>query len=318
MNELKDKFSKMRILVIGDIMLDRYIFGDVSRISPEAPVPVVEINNEIKKLGGAANVIHNLVTLGSKPLLCGIVGADVNGGEILRELDKLDVDIRPIIIDADRPTTVKTRLIGNGHQIVRFDNESRENIGNNGIDSVVSFVKDNIEHVDGIIISDYDKGVISYRLMSEIFNTITERKFIVSDPHKNNFESHKYVNLITPNKDEVSAFCGFSIKNDKDMEFAVKKIFHKLVCGSVLITEGKDGMTLFEGDKKSVHIPTAAKEIFDVSGAGDTVISTICLAISSGMDLESSVRLANSAAGVVVGKIGTATISIDELEKEVL
>jgi len=316
-NYLKN-FKNKKILVIGDIMLDRYIEGDVSRISPEAPVPIVDVKKRIKTLGGAANVAHNLVTLGAKPVLCGVIGADVIGGEILRELSGFDLEIRNVIIDPDRPTTVKTRVIGNNHQIVRFDEESRERIKNLFTDNFIKIIKNNIKNIDGIIISDYNKGVISPQLMTKILDLVDFSTFIISDPHKDNFESHKHVNLIVPNKEEAGAFCGFEIKDNNGLKFAAKKIFHDLVCGHILITEGKEGMTLFESENRTMTIQTEAKEIFDVSGAGDTVVATISLGLASGMDLKSAVRLANSAAGIVVGKMGTAAISIDELRKEVL
>ena len=313
-----NRFEKIKILVIGDIMLDRYIWGNVYRISPEAPVPIVEVKEKTETLGGAANVAHNIVTLGAKAILCGIIGADVIGGTILRKATELDLPINTIIIDPDRPTTVKTRVIGNNHQIVRFDEESREEIKNGFVDSLMEVIKSNIKSVDGIIISDYNKGVISPQLMTKILDLVDFSTFIISDPHKDNFESHKHVNLIVPNKEEAGAFCGFEIKDNNGLKFAAKKIFHDLVCGHILITEGKEGMTLFESENRTMTIQTEAKEIFDVSGAGDTVVATISLGLASGMDLKSAVRLANSAAGIVVGKMGTAAISIDELRKEVL
>jgi len=313
-NYLK-KFRNKKILVVGDIMLDRYILGNVSRISPEAPVPIVDVKEKTKTLGGAANVAHNLFILGAKPILYGVIGADIIGGEILRKLDKLNLDIGNIIVDPNRSTTIKTRIVGNNHQIVRFDEESKEKIEDEDIKRIVKVVKDNLKGVDGIIISDYNKGVISPQLMAKILDLVNFSTFIISDPHKDNFESHKHVNLIAPNKEEISAFCGFNIKNEGDLKFATKKMFHALACASILVTEGGDGMSLFEGNKEMMHIPTVAKEIFDVSGAGDTVVATISLAIASGMGLETAVRLSNSAAGIVVGKMGTATISIEELRE---
>jgi len=310
-----NRFEKIKILVIGDIMLDRYIWGNVYRISPEAPVPIVEVKEKTETLGGAANVAHNIVTLGAKAILCGIIGADVIGGTILRKATELDLPINTIIIDPDRPTTVKTRVIGNNHQIVRFDEESREEIKNGFVDSLMEVIKSNIKSVDGIIISDYNKGVVSPQLMFRLRDLNNFSKFIISDPHKDNFIAHRHVNIIVPNKEEASIFCGFEIKNDGDLNFAAKRIFHEIVCGSILITEGKDGMTLFEDENKILHIKTTAKEVFDVSGAGDTVIATLSLAIASGMDIWSAVRLSNKAAGIVVGKMGTATIGIDELSK---
>lgn len=313
-NYLK-KFRNKKILVIGDIMLDRYISGDVDRISPEAPVPIVDVKEVTKTLGGAANVAHNLFTLGAMPILCGVVGADIIGGEILRGLNELNLEIGNVMIDPNRPTTIKTRVVGNNRQIVRFDEESRERIEDEDIERIVEFIKNNLKVIDGIIISDYNKGVISPQLMAKIFDLPNFSTFVISDPHKDNFESHRHVNLIAPNKEEAGVFCGFIIRDEDGLEFAVKKIFHSLACGSILITEGKEGMSLFEGYDKMIHIPTVAKEIFDVSGAGDTVVATISLGVASGMDLEAAVRLANFAAGIVVGKMGTATIKIEELSE---
>jgi len=311
----KDVFADKKILVIGDIMMDRYICGNVSRISPEAPVPVVNVESTTKILGGAANVIHNLAALGSKPLLCGVIGADSVGGEVLNMISDLSLEIGNVIIDSKRPTTIKTRIIGNDHQIVRVDEESKERIKDKDIERLVNIIKEHLGSIDGIIISDYNKGVITSLLMRRIMELVDFSTFIISDPHKDNFEPHKYVNLITPNKEEAGAFCGFKIKNEKDLKFAAKKLFHGLVCGSILVTEGKEGMALFKGDDEMIHIPTAAKEIYDVSGAGDTVVAALSLGLASGMDLEAAVGLANIAAGVVVGKKGTATLNIEELNE---
>ena len=311
----KDIFANKKILVIGDIMLDRYICGDVSRISPEAPVPVVNVESTTKALGGAANVAHNLIALGSKPLLCGVIGADSVGGELLNMLSDLSLEIANIIIDPNRPTTIKTRIVGNDHQIVRVDEESKERIKDENMKRLISIIKEHLGNIDGIIMSDYNKGVISPLLMRRMTEMVDLSTFIISDPHKDNFETHKHVNLITPNKDEAGAFCGFEIRDEKALKFAAKKIFHDLACGSILVTEGKEGMVLFEGDNEMIHIPTAAKEIYDVSGAGDTVVATLSLGLASGMNLKAAVGLANKAAGVVVGKKGTATLNIEELNE---
>lgn len=311
----KDIFADKKILVVGDIMMDRYICGNVSRISPEAPVPIVDVEDKTEILGGATNVAHNLVTLGAKAILCGTIGADTIGGTILREVSNLDLPINTIIIDPDRPTTIKTRVIGNNHQIIRFDEESRERIKDKFIERIVEMVESNIKNVDGIIVSDYNKGVVSPPLMSKLREVVNLSTFIISDPHKDNFESHKYVNIMVPNKEAVSVFCGFEIKDDEDLRYAAKKLFHGLVCGSILITRGKEGMTLFESKDRIMSIQTDAKEVFDVSGAGDTVVAALSLGLASGMDIKSAVRLSNKAAGIVVGKMGTATLNIEELNE---
>ena len=315
MKKYIDNFRNKKILVIGDIILDRYICGDVSRISPEAPVPVVDVEEKTETLGGAANVAYNLVTLGAKAVLCGVIGADIIGGAVLRKVANLGLPLDAVIIDPDRPTTVKTRVVGNNHQIARFDEENRERIKDGFIDKFIDIIKDDIESVDGIIISDYNKGVVSPQLMAKLRDVVNLSTFVISDPHKDNFESHKHVNIIVPNKEEISAFCGFAIRNEKALKFAAKKMFHDLVCGSILVTEGKEGMTLFEGEDKIMNIQTVAKEVFDVSGAGDTVVAALSLGLASDMDLKSAVELSNKAAGIVVGKTGTAVVEIEELNE---
>jgi len=317
MKKYIDNFRNKKILVIGDIILDRYICGDVSRISPEAPVPVVDVEEKTETLGGAANVAYNLVTLGAKAVLCGVIGADIIGGAVLRKVANLGLPLDAVIIDPDRPTTVKTRVVGNNHQIARFDEENRERIKDGFIDKFIDIIKDDIESVDGIIISDYNKGVVSPQLMAKLRDVVNLSTFVISDPHKDNFESHKHVNIIVPNKEEISAFCGFAIRDEKALKFAAKKMFHDLVCGSILVTEGKEGMTLFEGEDKIMNIQTVAKEVFDVSGAGDTVVAALSLGLASDMDLKSAVELSNKAAGIVVGKTGTAVVEIEELNEVV-
>ena len=308
-------FDNVKILVVGDIILDRYIWGDVSRISPEAPVPVVDVNNETITLGGAANVVHNIIRLGAKAVLCGVIGPDTTGGKILSKASELGLEIDNILVDPDRSTTLKTRVVGGSQQIVRFDEESREKISDGNIRRLLDIIKERLKDIDGIIVSDYNKGVVTALLMSGIRDLIDPPMFVISDPHKDNFKCHKYVNLLAPNKEEAGAFCGFDIKNEKDLKFAAKKMFYKLRCASLLITQGRGGMALFEDENKMIHIPTVAKDLYDVSGAGDTVVAALSLGLASGMDLEAAVRLANKAAGVVVGKMGTATINIEELNE---
>jgi len=309
------RFKNKRILVIGDIMLDRYIWGSVSRISPEAPVPVVEVENETTTLGGAANVVHNLHTLGASPIICGMIGADIYGGQILTLLSDMQLDISGLITDSERDTTVKTRVVGNKIQVVRFDTESTKRISNQHMQRIIKFVENNLKSIDGIIISDYNKGVISPLLMHDIKEVVKDSVFILSDPHKDNFRRSSNIDLITPNTSEAGAYAGFAIKNEKELEFVGKKMLEELQCKSVLITRSEKGMALFESNGDVTYIPTIAKKVFDVSGAGDTVIGVIALGISCGMDMQTACKIANVAAGIVVGKIGTATLTIKELKK---
>lgn len=320
MEKMINKFKKARILVIGDIMMDKYIQGKVFRISPEAPVPIVNVKEETTTLGGAGNVINNLVSLGAKPIICGVVGADVYGGEILSRFSEMDLEIGGVVIDPNRPTTVKTRVIGNNYQVVRYDRESDAKLDIEAANIILNFIKSKLNFIDGIIISDYNKGVISSQFMHE-FRKLLDKPapiIIVSDPQKSNFEAHKFINTLTPNKGEAGHYCGFNIKDEKTLKLAADKIFNEIHCRSLLITRGRDGMTLFDKDRNMTHIPTTAKKIFDVSGAGDTVISAFTLGLVSGMSMEEAAKLANVAAGIVVGKAGTATVSADELKNEIL
>ncbi len=318
MNKYIDRFKKARILVIGDIMLDKYICGHVSRVSPEAPVPVVEVESEIITLGGAANVAHNLVLLGAKPIVCGVVGTDTYGGRVLAHLSDLGLEIYGVLTDTDRPTTIKTRVVGNNSQIVRFDRESTNRISDTNRKTILGFVKDALKSIDGIIVSDYNKGVVSSLFMHDLMEIVNGSNiFIASDPHKDNFYRHKYVNILTPNTNEAGYYCGFNIKNEKDLEYAGKKILHDLRCGSVLITRSEKGMALFEAGGDITYIPTVPQTTFDVSGAGDTVISVFTLGKIVGMDTKDAAKLANIAAGVVVGEIGTAVITTKKLKKAI-
>ncbi len=316
MNKYIKRFKNARILVVGDIILDKYIWGNVSRISPEAPVPVVEVGGETITLGGAANVVHNLAILGAKPILCGVIGADIYGGSVLAHIDDLKIDMSCIIADPSRPTTIKTRVVGNNTQIVRFDSESTKRIGDHERKAVLKAVENNIDSIDGIIISDYDKGVISSPLLYDIKEIVNGSSvFIVSDPHKDNFYFHKHMDIVTPNTSEAGYYGGFTIKNRKDLEFVGKKMLHDLRCGCVLITRSEKGMALFKSSGEIVYIPTIDQKVFDVSGAGDTVIGVIALGLACGMDIEEACRLSNAAAGVVVGKTGTATLTVRELRR---
>ncbi len=319
MNKYIDRFKEARILVIGDIMLDKYICGNVSRVSPEAPVPVVEVESEIITLGGAANVAHNLALLGAKPIVCGVIGSDTYGGRLLSYLSELGLEMYGVLTDPDRPTTVKTRVVGNNSQIVRFDRESTMRISNENRRALLAFVQDALKSIDGIIVSDYNKGVVSPLFMHDLREIVKGSDvFIASDPHNDNFYHHRYVNILTPNTDESGYYCGFNIRNEKDLVYAGKKILHELRCGSVLITRSEKGMTLFESDGSITYIPTVAQTTFDVSGAGDTVVGVFTLGIIAGMGLKEAAKLSNIAAGVVVSEIGTSVITTKKLKKAII
>ena len=319
LKEYIDRFSEAKVLVIGDIILDEYIWGDVSRISPEAPVPVVEVKRETKILGGAANVIHNIATLGAKPTLCGVVGQDHAGKAIINEINNMGLTSDGIALEQGRPTSIKTRVVARNQQVVRFDRETRTDIRPESIENLLTFVGENLDRLDAIVVADYGKGVISASLMKGLRKLIQsaagEPVKIAVDPKTGNFEYYHGVDVITPNHHEAGIFCRFEIVDEETLVRAGKQMLKELNCRSVLITQGKDGMTLFENGGEIIHIPTVAKNVFDVTGAGDTVISTFSLALASGLDLKSAAVLSNYAAGIVVGEVGTSTVSAEELKK---
>ena len=318
-SELKkhiDRFPDTRILVIGDIIMDEYIWGDVSRISPEAPVPVVEIRQETKMLGGAANVINNIAALGGKPILCGVIGDDHMGREIVGEIKNMGLSSEGISIESDRPTSIKTRVVAHNQQVVRFDRESRNQILSESIESILDFIGKKRDHLDAIIVADYGKGVISAELMIGLRNLVLDSGVILAiDPATGHFEYYQGVDMITPNHYEAGAFCRMEIVDEETLIQAGKRIMKELNCRSLLITQGKDGMTLFENSGEISHIPTIAKKVFDVTGAGDTVISTFSLGLASGLDMKSAAIISNFAAGLVVGEVGTSTVKAEELKK---
>jgi D-beta-D-heptose 7-phosphate kinase/D-beta-D-heptose 1-phosphate adenosyltransferase len=318
LKECIDEFSEAKILVIGDIILDEYVWGDVSRISPEAPVPVVQVTRETKMLGGAANVIHNMTTLGAMPTLCGIVGEDQTGKEILHKINSIGLNTDGIVIERGRTTSIKTRVVARNQQVVRFDREDPPNIRPESTEKFLNFIEKNLDGLSAIVVADYGKGVISTSLMEGLRKLIQDTSVMITvDPKTGNFDYYQGVDVITPNHHEAGAFCRFEITDEETLAKAGKQILHELDCRSVLITQGKNGMTLFESDGEINHIPTVAKKVFDVTGAGDTVISTFSLALASGLDLKSAAILSNFAAGLVVGEVGTSTVSAEELKRVV-
>jgi rfaE bifunctional protein kinase chain/domain len=314
-----DKFPEARILVVGDIIMDEYIWGDVSRISPEAPVPVVDVQDQTKMLGGAANVLNNIISLGGKAILCGVIGNDPTGREILERLKTTGSTTRGIVMEPKRPTSIKTRIIAHNQQVVRFDRESRKGIEDESRDKLVRIVEDHRGEIDAVLVADYGKGVVSEALMKSLRGLLTDMSVpLAVDPKTGNFECYRGVDVITPNHYEAGAFSRIEIMDEDTLIRAGRQMLEELDCGTVLVTQGKDGMTLFEKDGEISHIPTVAKKVFDVTGAGDTVISTFCLGLASGMDMKSAAVISNFAAGIVVGEVGTTTVKVDELKKVVL
>ena len=311
-----DAFPRTRVLVIGDIIMDEYIWGDVSRISPEAPVPVVNVNRETKMLGGAGNVVNNICSLGGQAILCGVVGDDSTGRQVVKMVKGLGANTEGILQEPDRPTTIKTRIVAQHQQVVRFDRESRREILPESAERLLGFVSRMRKDIHSIVVSDYAKGVISPHLMKGLRTLVADSSIVLGvDPKKSNFDFYKGIDVITPNHHEASVFSGIDIVDDETLLRAGKRILRQLNCRSVLITQGKDGMTLFEKKRAPVHIPTVARKVFDVTGAGDTVISTFCLGLAAGMDLESAAVISNFAAGIVVGEVGTSAVKGEELKR---
>ncbi len=313
-----DRFSDARLIVVGDIIMDEYIWGDVSRISPEAPVPVVDIKEETKMLGGAANVLNNIASLGGTPILCGVIGDDQTGREIVERVKRQGLRTDGIFTESHRPTSVKTRVVAHNQQVVRFDRESRRKLETQSLKKILDFVQQMKDGYEAIIVADYGKGVISAELMEGLRGLVSQSKAILAvDPKIGNFECYQNVDVITPNHHEAGAFCRMEVIDRESLVRAGKQMLRELNCRFVLITQGKDGMSLFEKSGETSHIPTVARKVYDVTGAGDTVISTFCLGLASGLDPKSAALISNFAAGIVVGEVGTSTVKAEELKKVV-
>jgi rfaE bifunctional protein kinase chain/domain len=314
-----DRFGGTGVLVVGDVMVDEFVWGRVERISPEAPVPVVEVQREVLLLGGAANVVNNIRALGGTVFLAGVMGKDAMGDHLIDEIKKIGVATDGIVTLSDRPTTIKTRVIAHQQQIVRFDREKRATIDEKTTDRIISYAESLGDNIRAVVISDYGKGVINERLVSGLVDYAKKRDLIVSvDPKVENFSIYKGVTVITPNHFEAGTGVGNKIVDEQSLLATGKLILSKLGCENVIITQGEDGMTLFDSRGGIVHIPTVAKEVFDVTGAGDTVISTLTLAVAAGAGMRDAAVIANYAAGIVVGKVGTAIVTAGELREEML
>lgn len=308
-----------KVLIIGDVMLDHYVIGSVNRISPEAPVPVVQVTDEKFLLGGAGNVARNIVSLGGEPHLAGFLGND-HEGDIFRGLCEQSQIPCSLYESSDRPTTRKTRVMAHNQQMVRVDHEKTTDLADRDLNTLFSFLKDNICDYSVVILSDYGKGVLSRKFFSlfwALLNKCDHKPRILVDPKTVNYDLYKGVDLLTPNTKEAGEGALMSVKSKEEVLEAGKRLFERLGSAHLLITLGADGMALFESPDKVRHVPSFARKVFDVTGAGDTVIATLGLGLASGNDLLTSTVLANYAAGIVVGQVGAATTSIDEIAEAV-
>jgi D-beta-D-heptose 7-phosphate kinase/D-beta-D-heptose 1-phosphate adenosyltransferase len=312
--EIINHFSDRRLVVLGDLMLDEFIWGEVRRISPEAPVPVVEVKRESWHLGGAGNVVSNLLGLGAQALPIGIVGNDDAGQLVRGKFAELGAKVDGLVVAASRPTTRKTRIVAHSQQMVRADREDRSSVSTDIEERILAAFHSALEEADAVVISDYDKGLLTPRLLETVVSSAHRQgKIICLDPKIKNFLSYRQVDVITPNQSEAERASGLEIVDDDSLLKAAHRIREMLGCVNVLITRGEHGMSLLDAQNKLANIPTVAREVYDVTGAGDTVIATLALAMAAGATVLEAAIIANHAAGVVVGKVGTATISQAEL-----
>jgi D-beta-D-heptose 7-phosphate kinase/D-beta-D-heptose 1-phosphate adenosyltransferase len=312
-------FRKQTVLVVGDTMVDKFIWGKVVRISPEAPVPVVEVTKETEVLGGAANVANNITALGGKAFIVGAIGEDITGKTVIEMLSKKNINYDYLVYSSHRPTIVKTRIIAASQQVVRVDKELKGVFERSIELKIIKNIEETIPKANAVIISDYGKGVVSPTVLKKTITLARKYKIPVTvDPKTDHFKKYKKITTMTPNEKEAIEGMGLkNIKTDEDIAILGRKILKTLGANSVVITRGEKGMTLIESNNKITNIPTRAKEVYDVTGAGDTVISAMTLALAAKADLLSAAEIANFAAGIVVGKLGTAITNPQELEEVV-
>ena len=312
MNELKSFTPK--ILVVGDLMIDHYLWGSCDRISPEAPVQIVDVVNETVVLGGAGNTINNLNSLGAKVSVASVIGDDENGLELKKLLETIDVESRSLIVEDSRKTSKKSRIIATGQQVIRYDNESKNSINSSSVDKILSSLTNTISSYEIVVLSDYGKGVLTTKLCQGIIKLANSHNIkVVVDPKGHDFSKYRGAYLLTPNKKEAILATNIEINSEATLKEALVKLKNEVDLDISLITLSEDGIVTYDSELK--RFPTVAKEVYDVTGAGDTVIASIAFAISAGKSIEETAAFANLAAGVVVGKIGSATVTIDEIEE---
>jgi len=315
MHKLIHRFADCRLLVIGDLMIDEYVWGDVDRISPEAPVQVVSVIREDLTLGGAGNVVNNLRALGAQVSVAGVVGTAADGDRLIDMFNGLQVDCRGVVQEAERPTTRKTRIIASNQHVLRVDRETKREISSASFDRLVTFMETVMPDIDIVLVSDYNKGLVTENLMERVAAAANRHgKFVIVDPKGLNYGKYKGATLLTPNRKEASLAAGIDIVDDASLEIAAERIMTTAGLDKLLITLGKEGMALFTKGSPPYRIATRARQVYDVSGAGDTVLSVLGLALGLGASFQDGIVMANAAAGIVVGKVGTAPVGVDELQ----
>ncbi len=314
--DLLSRFRSQRIVVVGDIMLDEYWFGTVERISPEAPVPVVAVQEQESKLGGATNVAQNIRSLGGEVITVGVIGDDRAGRIVQSRMSDQGMSLDGLLIESQRPTTVKTRILAHSQQVVRADFETTNALESEPLTKLIRTCLDALENAAGLVISDYGKGVIQPQLLDQIVPAArAQGKFVVVDPKDTHFSSYRRVTTLTPNHHEAGFVAGKRIRDDESLRAVGFELLDRLEADSLLITLGEKGMALFEPVGTMTQIPTVAKTVYDVTGAGDTVIAAVAMALAAGGSMLQAAYTANVAAGEVIKQVGTAQTTVEAIRR---
>jgi D-beta-D-heptose 7-phosphate kinase/D-beta-D-heptose 1-phosphate adenosyltransferase len=310
-----DALAGATVLAVGDVMLDEYIWGSVQRISPEAPVAVVDIERRSHVAGGAANVAAGVVALGGRAVLGGVIGIDPEAGDLARALEAVGVDITGLVEDAGRPTTTKTRVMAHGQQVLRVDAEDRTALPEGPEAALLDWVRGHAAGVDAVVISDYGKGVVSETVAQGVIEAARAAdRPVVVDSKSLHYRRYRGATVLTPNQHDAGRAANIHIESEDDLLEVVRRLSEACDGAALLVTRGAAGMTLFDGDHVT-HVATEARDVYDVTGAGDTVVAMLAVALGRGVPLPDAVRIANAAAGIVVGKVGTSTVTLAELRE---
>jgi D-beta-D-heptose 7-phosphate kinase / D-beta-D-heptose 1-phosphate adenosyltransferase len=312
--KLLQSFHQKTVLVFGDVMLDRFVYGHVDRISPEAPIPIMTVQRTVDMPGGAANVARNVATLGARAILVGVVGEDSWAGDLRAQLKNFPSIEARLVADRSRPTTVKTRHVADRQQILRTDIESREPLSEDTGVLALHELIDALPASDVVIFSDYGKGVLSDSVTQAAIAAATRAgKPVLVDPKSRSLSKYRGATVLTPNRHELQLACGAECSTDEQVASGARAILEQDICSALVVTRGRDGMSIIRRDGSAIHLKTMAREVYDVSGAGDTAVATMALGVAAGEDIVETAKLANVAAGIVVGKYGTAAVTVGEL-----
>jgi D-beta-D-heptose 7-phosphate kinase/D-beta-D-heptose 1-phosphate adenosyltransferase len=312
--EILDRVHAARVLVLGDVMLDRFVYGSVARVSPEAPIPVLEVTRSSDSAGGAANVARNVAGIGAHAILIGVTGGDLWAADLLTQIAVSPTIDPRLIVDPERPTTVKTRYVADGQQMLRADREVRASLSADVERRLLAQFDESLRDADVVVLSDYAKGVLSDRVTrAAIKAALDANKPIIVDPKARDLRKYSGATVLTPNRLELQAACGFECATDEAVENAARQFLDAGVCAAMVVTRGKDGMSVVGKGAAAVHLRTVARQVFDVSGAGDTAVAALSLGLAAGANIVAAATLANLAAGIVVGKLGTAVVTASEL-----